>query len=229
MKILGLIPARGGSKGISKKNIKPLGGKPLLEYTFEAAKTSKLLNRIILSSDSKEIINIARQIGLEAPFLRPSNLALDESSSLDVIRHAINFFEVKGEYFDAICLLQPTTPFRKKGLIDEAIKKLQKKDFDSVITVRKVPAEFNPHWVFEEKNGSLKLATGDSKIITRRQDLPTAFHRDGALYLTRTNTIIQDKSLYGNHIGYIDTTEFPYVNIDLPEDWTKAEKILDNL
>src|SRR5690606_16539362 len=120
---LGLIPARGGSKGIPKKNIKLLNGRPLLEYTFNTAKSAKKLSRVILSSEDPEIMELANKIGLEVLFTRPQELARDTTSSLEVIRHCLEFFEAQGEIFDAICLLQPTTPFREKNLIDSAITK----------------------------------------------------------------------------------------------------------
>lgn len=226
MKILGLIPARGGSKGIPGKNIKKLGGKALLEYTADSAKNSRLLTRVILSSDDPEIIAVAGKIGLEVPFLRPGKLAQDNSSSLAVIQHALQFFAEKGEKFEAVCLLQATSPFRRTGLIDEAIETFWEGEFDSLISVREVPAEFNPHWIFEEKDGSLKIATGEKEIITRRQELPRAYHRDGAVYLTKTEVLLEQNSLYGKKIGFINTTEDPFVNIDTPEDWGKAERIV---
>ncbi|MHA6279840.1 acylneuraminate cytidylyltransferase family protein [Salinimicrobium sp. CAU 1759] len=228
MKILGLIPARGGSKGIPGKNIKFLGRKPLIQYTFEAAEKSKVLFRVFLSSDDSEIIGVAEKIGLEVPFLRPLDLAQDDTSSLAVIQHALEHFSQKGEEFDAVCLLQPTTPFRRKGLIDEAIEKFNSGNFDSLISVREVPAEFNPHWVFEEKEGQLKIATGEPEIITRRQELPKAYHRDGAIYLTKTEVLLEQNSLYGKKIGFIDTTGDPYVNIDMQEDWEKAELLVES-
>ena len=227
MKILGLIPARGGSKGIPGKNIKSLGGKPLLQYTFEAAKESKLLAGVILSSDNSEIITVAEKLGLQVPFIRPLDLAADDTSSLEVLKHALNYFAQKGEKFDAICLLQPTTPFRRKGLIDEAIEKFSCGNYDSLVSVREVPAEFNPHWIFEETHGHLKIATGEDEIIPRRQELPKAYHRDGAIYLTKTEVLLEQNSLYGENIGFIDTTGDPYVNIDSPEDWEKAELLVE--
>ncbi|NJY63637.1 acylneuraminate cytidylyltransferase family protein [Salinimicrobium sp. CDJ15-81-2] len=228
MKILGLIPARGGSKGIPGKNIKPLQGKPLLQYTFESARDSKKLSKLILSSDDPEIIAVAERIGLEVPFTRPAALAADDTSSLEVVQHALNFFAQKGENFDAVCLLQPTTPFRRPGLIDEAIGKFISGNFDSLISVRKVPPEFSPHWVFEEVNGRLKIATGETEIITRRQELPKAYHRDGAIYLTKTEVLLEQNSLYGRNIGFIDTTGDPYVNIDTQEDWEEAEFLVES-
>jgi CMP-N-acetylneuraminic acid synthetase len=229
MKILGLIPARGGSKGIPCKNIKLLGGKPLLQYTFEAAKNSKLLNKVILSSDDEDIIQIAKQLELEVPFKRPAHLAEDSSSTLGVVKHALNYYLDKGIQFDAVCLLQATTPFRKRGLIDECILKFQDNNFDSLVTVRQVPEEYNPHWVFEDNEGTLKIATGEKEIISRRQDLPKAYHRDGAIYITKTEVLLNENSLFGKKIGFVDTSAFPYVNIDNPEDWRKAEEMLEDL
>lgn len=196
-----------------------------MEYTGEAALKSKFLSRVILSSEDKNIIEAAEKIGLEIQFLRPHELAQDDTSSLAVIQHALNYFTQKGEQFDAVCLLQPTTPFRKEGLIDRAISKFMEGDYDSLVSVREVPAEFNPHWLFEEKNGSLKISTGEEEIISRRQELPKAYHRDGAIYLTKTEVLLEQNSLYGKNIGFIDTTRDPYVNIDTPEDWEKAERI----
>ncbi|HKL35120.1 MAG TPA: acylneuraminate cytidylyltransferase family protein [Salegentibacter sp.] len=228
MRILGLIPARGGSKGIPGKNIKPLRGKPLLQYTFEAAKNSKLLNNVILSSEDEAIIEIAKQLELEVPFKRPINLAEDSSSSLEVVQHALNYYLKQGINFDAVCLLQPTTPFRKDGFIDECILKFKDGNFDSLVSVREVPKEYNPHWVFEENQGALKIATGEKEIISRRQDLPKAYHRDGAVYLTKTEVLLNENSLFGKNIGFIDTTNSPYANIDTQEDWKKAEEVLEN-
>lgn len=228
MKILGIIPARGGSKGIQGKNIKLLAGKPLLAYTTESAKASKSLERVILSSDDKNIIAAGRKLGIEVPFVRPADLAGDVTSSLEVIQHAVNFLKGQGEKFDAVCLLQPTTPFRSAGLIDLAIEKFTKGNYDSLISVREVPEEYNPHWSFEEKNGELELATGEKEIIKRRQDLPKSYHRDGAIYITKTSVLLEQNSLYGNKIGFINTTGSPYVNIDTPEDWEKAERLAPN-
>ncbi len=230
MKILGIIPARGGSKGIPKKNIKLLGGKPLLEYTAKAASASKLISRVILSSDDIEIIEVAKNIGLEVPFIRPEKLSQDDTPSLSVIKHALEFFETKNEFFDAICLLQVTSPFREEDLIDRAIQKFESEDLDSLISVREVPTDFNPHWVFEtDSKDHLKIATGDEKIISRRQELPKAFHRDGAIYITRTDVILKQNSLYGKSIGYIESENDFYVNIDTAKDWIEAEKIIKKI
>lgn len=225
--ILAIIPARGGSKGIPGKNVKLLGGKPLLEYTIESAQESRLLSRVILTSDDEAIINLAKSIGLEVPFVRPAHLATDLSGSLEVVQHALTFFKENGELFDAVCLLQPTTPFRESGSIDAAIKQFMDSGCDSLVSVRQVPAEFNPHWVFEaDEKGCLHIATGEKEIIKRRQELPVAYFRDGSIYLTKTEVILKQKSLYGDTIGYIVSKNKQFINLDTPEDWERAEWIL---
>jgi CMP-N,N'-diacetyllegionaminic acid synthase len=230
MKILGLIPARGGSKGIPGKNIKALGGKPLLAYTFDSAQESKLLSKVILSSDDSDIIAVANQIGLEIPFTRPENLANDQSPTLPVIAHALRFFEEKGEKFDAVCLLQTTYPFRRKGLIDDAIKEFIRTDAEALVSVLPVPHEFNPHWVFEPgQNGFLEIATGEKQIIPRRQDLPTSFFRDGAIYITKSEVILSKNSILSEKLAYIVGDESRYVNLDTFDDWKKAEILVNKL
>lgn len=227
MKILGLIPARGGSKGVPKKNIKLLGKLPLIEYTIYAAKESELLTAIVVSTDDEEIAIAAEVAGVKPPFIRPSEIAQDTSTSLEVVQHAVAYFESQNIFFDAVCLLQPTNPFREKGIIDKAIEKFISSKADSLVSVLPIPHEYNPHWAFEEgTNGLLKIATGESQIIPRRQDLPKAFHRDGSVYITKT-AVIKNGSLYGNTIAYIESNPQFYVNIDTMKDWERAERILN--
>lgn len=229
MRILGLIPARGGSKGVPKKNIKLLGTKPLLVYTIDAAKSSKLITEIVVSTDDEEIAILAAVYGCKPPFLRPAEFAEDTSTSLEVVQHAISFFESKNIFFDAVCLLQPTTPFREKGSIDIAIEKFITSKSDCLISVLPIPPEYNPHWAFEENEKSLlKIATGDATIIPRRQELPQAFHRDGAIYISKTD-VIKGGSFYGKSIAYIESNPEFYVNIDTMDDWELAEKLLTQI
>ena len=226
MRILGLIPARGGSKGVPKKNIKLLGNMLLIEYTIRSASESKLLTQIIVSTDDEQIAIAAEVAGYKPPFIRPSELALDTSTSLQAVMHAIAFFESENIFFDAVCLLQPTTPFREKGFIDKAIEKFISSKADSLISVLKIPDEYNPHWAFEEsETGLLKIATSQEQIISRRQELPKAFYRDGSVYITKTD-VIKNGSLYGNSIAYIENNPQFHVNIDTIKDWETAEKLL---
>ncbi|WP_165730513.1 acylneuraminate cytidylyltransferase family protein [Polaribacter sp. 20A6] len=229
MRILGLIPARGGSKGVPGKNIKLLGGKPLLEYTSEIALASKYLSKVVLSSDDDKIIDIAKGLGVEVPFKRPANLAEDASPTLPVIKHALQFYKDKGEYFDAVCLLQVISPFRTLAFLDEAIEKFIAQDTDSLVSVQEVPHEYNPHWTFKmNDDGNLKIATGEKSIIPRRQELPLAYHRDGSVYITKTNVIEEQNSLYGNSVAFLVTPKENHVNIDTLKDWEKAESIVKN-
>jgi len=229
MLILGLIPARGGSKGVPKKNIKLLGRMPLIEYTINSAKESHLLTEIIVSTDNEEIAIAAEVSGCKSPFMRPVELAQDTSTSLEVVQHALSFYEEQQIFFDAVCLLQPTNPFREKGFIDTAIDKFIISKADSLVSVLEIPHEYNPHWSFEATaNGFLKIATGESQIISRRQDLPKAFHRDGSVYITKTE-VIKNGSLYGNSISYIESNPLFQVNIDTMKDWEKAEKLLTQI
>lgn len=230
MKVLGLIPARGGSKGIPNKNKKLLSGKPLLQYTIEAALDSKKLERVVFTSEDASLITIAKNLGVDVPFVRPADLAKDTSGSLEVVQHALKSLLENGEGYDAVCLLQVTYPFRNSEDIDYAIEKFIESQTDSLISVRKVPHQFNPHWVFEENDdNNLSIATGENEIIKRRQDLPKAFIRDGAFYITKSDVILDKNSFFGKSISYIELDPNKYVNIDTNEDWIKAEKILSKL
>lgn len=229
MKILGLIPARGGSKGVPKKNIKLLGKLPLLEYTIHSAKESNLLTEIVVSTDDEEIAIAAEVAGYKPPFVRPAEFAQDTSTSLEVVQHAIAYFESQNIFFDAVCLLQPTNPFREKGFIDKAIEKFIASNADCLVSVLEIPHEYNPHWAFEKtSNGLLKIATGEMNIIPRRQELPKAFHRDGSVYISKTE-VIKNGSFYGDSIAYIEGNPQFHVNIDTMKDWESAEKILTKI
>jgi CMP-N,N'-diacetyllegionaminic acid synthase len=223
MRILAIIPARGGSKGVPGKNIKILGGKPLIAYSIQAAQKATLLTDIILSTDSDEIMKVAKGYGLEVPFKRPSSLATDESPTILTVLHTLEYFSAKGIAFDAVCLLQVTNPFRTSEFIDKAIEKFKKSKADSLISVLKVPHEYNPHWVFEENmSGNLKISTGESEILSRRQDLPVTYYRDGSIYITKTEVLLKQQSLYGKTIAYIEADETRHINIDTIEDWKRA-------
>jgi CMP-N,N'-diacetyllegionaminic acid synthase len=226
MRILGIIPARGGSKGVPGKNIKLLNGKPLLQYTTEIALESQHLTDVILSSDDSQIITVAESLGIQVPFMRPSALADDQTPTIDVIIHALQWFENQAIFFDAVCLLQVTSPFRTVEFLDRAIIKYMGSGCDSLVSVQKVPYEYNPHWTFEvNPAGNLKIATGEDQIISRRQELPDAYHRDGSIYITKTEVLLQQYSLYGKSTSFIESSPECYVNIDTLADWEKAEQI----
>jgi N-acylneuraminate cytidylyltransferase len=229
LKLLGIIPARAGSKGVPGKNTKSLGGKPLIAYTIESAKQSSLID-IIVSTDSEEIAAIALERGAAIPFMRPAELATDSAKSIDVVIHAVQEMQKQGKQYDAVVLLQPTNPFRPSGFIDKAINLFRENNCDALVSVLPVPHEYNPHWVFEpDANGYLHIATGDATIIPRRQELPKAFYRDGCIYITRTDVLLSQQSFFGKTLGYIEADPSLHINIDTPEDWVMAEKLINFL
>jgi N-acylneuraminate cytidylyltransferase len=226
---LAIIPARKGSKGIPQKNTKHLAGIPLLAYTIKSAKKTKLINKLILSSDDDKAIEIAKEYEIEVPFKRPDYLSKDNSGSLEAVQHAVDFYEKRGQYFDAVLLLQPTTPFREEGFIDKAIETFILNNCDALVSVLPVPHQYNPHWVFEsDAKGFLKIATGETEIIKRRQDLPKTYFRDGSIYITKRNAI-KKGTLYGDKISFIVSNPENHVNIDTLEDWEKAQYIANAL
>ena len=230
MRILSIIPARGGSKGVPEKNIKLLGGKPLLSYTTEIALQSKLLTDVIVSSEDDKIIEIAKTLGVKVPFVRSTELSQDNTPTIEVMIHALEWYNSENIFFDAVCLLQVTSPFRTVAFLDKAIDKFIQGGCDSLVSVQKVPHEFNPHWAFEvNEEGNLKIATGETEIISRRQELPMAYHRDGSIYITKTEVLLQQHSLYGKSIGYIESDPEFYVNIDTLDDWEKAESMIKKI
>lgn len=227
MNVLGVVPARGGSKGVPGKNIRLLCGKPLLQYTAEVALAARLLSRVVLSTENEEIAAVGVKCGLEVPFMRPTELAEDATPMLPVIQHAVHWLEMRGDRFDAVCLLQPTNPMRRPEDIDACISLMNRTKADAVVTMMEVPPEHNPHWVyFQNGSGLLRLSTGEAAPIPRRQELPAAFHREGSVYVTRRDVLMESNSLYGERLAGYPIDSKRSVNIDGPEDWVRAEALL---
>ena len=224
--VLGIIPARKGSKGIPGKNMKMLGDKPLIQYTIESAVQSKYLTRIVMSSDCEQTIEFAKQwFNVEAPFVRPDHLSNDESPSIEVVRHAVDFYRECNTEFDYICLLQPTSPFRNAQLIDNAISHLIETDADSLTTVRKISEKHHPLWAFRMNGSELHRLLPDEAMPTRRQDLPHSYYRDGKIYLLRTKLLDQNELMGGKLVGY-EANEVD-ININTAVDWELAEIYLE--
>jgi CMP-N,N'-diacetyllegionaminic acid synthase len=225
LRVLAIVPARGGSKGIPRKNIRMLAGKPLLAWTAQAALGASKLARTILSTDDEEIALVGRSVGLDVPFMRPHELARDDTPTLPVLQHAIRELAEQGERYDAVCLLQPTHPYRTAAQIDACISLLESSRTDAVVSMLEVPHHYNPHWVYlPDPDGFMRLSTGESAPIARRQLLPKAYHRDGSIYVTRTKTI-EAGSLYGDHlVGHVVSGN-ESVNLDNLEDWARAERV----
>ncbi len=222
-RVLGLVPARAGSKGLPGKNTRLLGGRPLLAHTADAARVARSLDRIVLSTDDPDIAALGASLGLEVPFLRPAALADDSTPMLAVLQHALD--ALGDEAVELVCLLQPTTPFRASGLIDRCVARLDETGADAVVTMLPVPAEHNPHWVYERgADDRLRLATGEAEPIGRRQDLPPAFHREGSVYVLRS-ALIGEGRPYGDHLEAVLVDPATTVNIDTPADWARAEAL----
>jgi len=226
-KILGIIPARLNSKGIFKKNIRLLAGKPLIAYSIETALKSKYLERVIVSTDSEEIARIARKYGAEVPFIRPKKLAQDNTPMIDVVIHAFNFIKTI-EYYEPewIVLLQPTSPLRTADDIDNAIELAIKHNADSVVSVCECESNSHPYWLKKIENGKLVSFIKTKKKYPIRQLLPVVYRLNGAVYIVKSQILKKFKSLYGrNTIPYImDPTRS--IDIDTPLDFKFAEFLI---
>jgi len=201
-KVLAVIPARGGSKGVPRKNIRLVCGRPLISYTIDAALAAKhLFYRIIVSTDDEEIAAIARDAGAEVPFLRPAELAGDKVATVPVLQHAVRFIEEQNSVrMDWVCLLQPTEPFRTLGDLEEGLKLGFAGGCDSVISVTQVFAT-HPILMKRIENGRLLPFCIEEKEGTRRQDYqPPAYMRNGAIYLTRRDVLMEKSSIWGDVI-----------------------------
>src|SRR5437867_12965685 len=196
MKVLGVITARGGSKGIPGKNLKLLGGRPLIAYTIAAAQESGVLDRVILSTDDSDIAAVAQSLGCEVPFIRPADLALDGTPHLPVMQHAIDWLAGNGGYRpDLVMILQPTSPLRRAEHVREAVALAQTSGADSVGGVSAVPVHYHPLRALRlEPDGTAVLFVSGDPIRRRdkrRQDLPPVWAMNGAIYVFRTETLLE--------------------------------------
>lgn len=227
MRVLGIITARGGSKGLPGKNIRMLSGKPLLAYTIESAKASGVFDRLIISTDDNNIADVAKKYGCEVPFMRPPELALDDTPHLPVVQHAVSYLKEKENYEpDYVMILQPTSPLRRDFHIREAVEQIQTDGADSLVSISAVPLHFHPKWQFTlAKNNILNIFTGEAvaDIVKRRQDLDRTYSKNGAIFLFKTGLLFADKpSFYGKKVtGYLMDDKYS-VGIDDERDWELA-------
>ena len=226
MKVLGVITARGGSKGIPGKNLKLLGGKPLLAHTVEAVNDCAL-DRVIVSTEDAAIAAAARSLGCEVPFMRPAELA-----RLPVIQHAVQWMRVEAGYEpDVVLILQPTSPLRSAIDIAGALRMLELSDADSVVSVSEVSPHAHPMRMLrvDDQNHATLFATGEPvrKRINRRQDMPKAWLMNGAIYACRTGVLFDaEPSLYGDRVVAFPMPVERSISIDDFEDWDAAERAL---
>jgi CMP-N-acetylneuraminic acid synthetase len=227
MRVLGLVPARGGSKGVPRKNIRLLCGRPLLDYTAASARAARRLSRLVLTTDDDEIARIGRAAGLDVPFMRPAHLGRDDTPMIAVVQHAVRALGDSGDEFDAVCLLQPTNPLRVSDDIDGAIALLEATGADSVISFVDVG---------ERHPARMKFIGADGRVIEppfaeavegqRRQDLPQLFLREGSIYLTRTPVLMNHGSFKGHDCRAWIVPEERACNIDTPFDLFIAAQLL---
>lgn len=181
-KILGLVPARGGSKGIPKKNLYPIMGKPLLQYTFDAVKKSQLITDVMMSTEDKNILDYAVRAGIDSRYRRPENLATDISTTIDVVLHALDWLEEIGELPDALVLLQPTSPLRTEHEIDGAVERFFEKGCESLVSVHKMIE--HPYKCMQVKGEQWQFLAKPERYVSRRQDYNNDYYAiDGALYV----------------------------------------------
>lgn len=224
MKALVIIPARRGSRGIPGKNIKLLGDKPLIQYSIDAA--LKVFNKedILVSTDSKEIKVIAENCGLNVPFLRPDELATDFTSSQDVILHAIDYTQQRGQNYDSVVLLQPTSPFRNAQHIEEAIK-LYDKRLEMVVSVK--VSGHNPYYTLYEESDNGFLTQSKKAKFTRRQDCPNVYAYNGAIYVMSIDALKTKSIAEFDKVKKYEMSELHSIDLDTPLDWDLAEIVLN--
>ena len=226
MEILAVITARGGSKRVPGKNLRELLGKPLIVYTIEAAMESKLLTRVILSSDDEKVMELAERYGVEVPFKRPGELARDDTPHVDVMIHAVKFLKDKENYSpDIVVILQPTSPLRTAEDIDNALKKHIDTGADSVSSVVKAEHQ-HPLQAKKIENDILRDYSVKENANVNRRDLPPAYFRNGAFYSVKRDVLIKKRGLYGKITRpYIMPAERS-VDIDTEIDFRLAELLL---
>lgn len=220
MRSLAIIPARGGSKRIARKNIKHFLGKPIIGYPIEAALDSKVFEEVMVSTDDVEIANIAKAFGANIPFLRSSINANDFATTVDVLLEVVSEYEKQGKTFDYICCIYPTAPFVSSKLLQMAFDKMIAHDFDSVFPV--IPFSFPIQRAVKIQEDKVKMIHPEH-LNTRSQDLEAAYHDCGQFYWMKTEILTEQKKVWTNNTGTIVLKEMQAHDIDTLEDWEVAE------
>ncbi len=222
MNTLFLIPARGGSKGIPDKNIKPLNGIPLIEYSIRVARQFTEDTHICVSTDSDTIIETVNRLGLEVPFMRPSHLATDEASTYDVLLHALEYYSARGIQYDAIVLLQPTSPLRTEEDVKQCLE-LYSEALDMVVSVEEIP---DPSYLCYSENNEGFLTKISEGKYTRRQEVPMVYKYNGAVYVMNVKSLKEKTIAAFTKVKKYVMSDIRSVDIDTPLDWAVAEVIL---
>jgi CMP-N-acetylneuraminic acid synthetase len=224
--VLGIVPARGGSKGVPGKNIRPLAGSTLLDYAARVARESGIIDRVILSTESSEVADAGRRAGLDVPFLRPAALAQDDTPMLPVVQHALETLAAESWQPDIVVLLQPTSPLRRPGHVRDAVTMLRATNADAVVTVVEVPRHLSPDYVMRIDSGRLVPFLPEGARVARRQDARLAYSRDGTVYTCWRRTLERFGSIYGDDCRPLLIDARDSLSIDSPDDWDEAERLL---
>ena len=220
--VLGIIPARGGSKGVPRKNLRPLGGKPLLAWSVEAGQGAACIDRLVLSSDDEEIMTVARELGCEVPYRRPAHLAQDSSPTIDLVLDLLDFLP---ETYGYIVLLQPTSPLRTAQDIDDAANLCVRAGAPACASV--MPADRSPYWMYTLGEGGTMVPLLSPPAATRRQDLPAIYVLNGAVYVAQCDWLRRHRKFSGHgSVAYVMPPERS-IDIDTDLDFVLAAAILE--
>jgi CMP-N,N'-diacetyllegionaminic acid synthase len=228
-KVLFLIPARGGSKGLPGKNIRPLLGKPLIGWTIETAieAAGKLNGRVIVSTDDKSIADVAHSFNAEVPFMRPDELALDTSSSMDVVLHALDFFEARGEQFEYVCMLEATSPQRSAKDILSAFNLLVRiKGAESIVGICKTESGNPAFLAMKSEDHFIRPYSGDSFVSKRRQEIDDVYFFEGSMYISKTASLKKRKTFYHEHTLGFEMAKWKSFEIDDVVDFIIIEALM---
>ncbi len=228
--VIGIIPARQGSKGLPGKNIKQICGKPLIAWSIESGTRSKYIDTIVVSTDSKKIADIAKRFDANVPFIRPKELATDETNTIDVVLHALNHYEVNlNQKFEYIVLLEPTSPIRQSNDIDLMLEKLDNlsEDFDAIVSLGKVHE--HPSIMKTINLQKVESYIGNHTNPTRRQDFPPVFYPFGVAYICKVKVLLAQKTFYPERTTHYIIQRKQCIEIDDECDFLAAEAIMNNM
>lgn len=220
-RVLGLVPARGGSKGIPRKNVREVGGKPLIAYSIKAGLNATAVDSVVVSSDDSEIISVSRTHGATVPFQRPDELATDDAATAPVVVHAIETLEKRGEEYDLVVLLQPTSPLRTANHVDEAVEQYQSSNADSLLSVHQ---DHTYRWRRTE-DGAERIDEVSGR--KRRQDMDPEYVENGAIYVAPTDQFLEEQRFSLGQTALYEMTESASVDVDTPDDLRLAECLLE--
>ncbi|GAB7022251.1 pseudaminic acid cytidylyltransferase [Salidesulfovibrio brasiliensis] len=227
MATIAIIPARGGSKRIPRKNVKPFCGKPMIAWPIETLLDSKLFDHVYVSTDSEEIASVAREWGAEIPFMRPDELADDYATTEDVVLHALDTLQSSGLIVDKLCCVYPTSIFLTPELLEEGFELINSQNYQMVMSITEFPFPIQ-RALTQNKDGRLSYAQPEH-MYTRSQDLPDRFQDAAQFYLCDGPTLTKTRKMFGEQVGGVTISRKNVVDIDTPEDWDVAQMRFESL